>query len=131
MLRIWLAVAALGIAQDASTPRTSPETLSAIRAILDHALADYPSARFREVRVVTRPSNTFVHLAVCGSYNARTRGGGYGGWTRFAILNDRMEVAEGDLIGRRTWSVWCEGSDVVVLDPDITDEVGPTNSPTD
>lgn len=121
-----LTLAAALSGQDPAPPaNTPPETISAIRRVLDDGLVDYPSARFRDVRLLTRPSNQHVTLAVCGSYNSRTRDGGYSGWTRFVLLNDRVSAGEGGTLGRRAWSVWCDGDDVVVLDPDITEAVSP------
>lgn len=121
-----IALASTTMAQD--VPRRDASTdarIPVIRAILDDGLTDYPSSRFRDVRIVTRPSNAYVTLAVCGQVNSLTRGGGYSGWTRFTILNDRMEVAEGSSLGDRRWAVWCAGSDVVVVEPNITDAITP------
>lgn len=103
-------------APDASSERSSIEML---RRTLDRSLSDYPSARFRDVSIVERPSNQFVRLAACGSVNARTPSAGYAGWTRFVVLNDRMHF-DADPVGRRAISVWCDGGDVVVIAADVT-----------
>ena len=126
MIAILTLTAALLGQDPARSPATAPETVVAVKSALDDGLVDYPSARFRDVRLVTRPSNTFVTLAVCGEYNSRTRDGGYSGWTRFVLLNDRLSRGEGNALERRGWQVWCEGADVVILDPDITTAVSPS-----
>ena len=121
-----LAVMAAATTQEAAqafppppSVRDSPERLAALRDVLDLGLVDYGSARFRDVRVVHRPSNGYVTLAACGLVNARNVSGGYIGWTRFTVLNDRVELDDGPTF-RRGWQVWCDGSDVQVIDPDVT-----------
>lgn len=117
---IW--ALALTLTHQSAPPEAAPPaaTIEAVRSVLDNGLADYPSARFKDVRLVTRPSNTAVTLAACGRYNSRTPAGGYGGWTRFVVLNDRLTNADGDSMGRRTWEVWCDGADVETTSGDIS-----------
>lgn len=103
------------------------DAVAAVREVLDLNLADYPSARVREVRIVTRPSNDRVTLAACGWVNSRTRSGGYGGWRRFVITNRNLEL-EGGAYFSRAWAVWCDGDDVIVVSPDVTDRVAPSAS---
>lgn len=55
------------------------ENIAEIRGVLETTLNDYPSARFRLVRI--SEDGRFV----CGEANWRGPAGGYGGWTTFTI----------------------------------------------
>lgn len=122
---VFLTLAALAaFGQEAPVQAAPPESIAAIRRTLDNYLSDYQTARFRDVRIVTLPSNTYVKLAACGTLNARSPEGGYVGWTRFVVLNDSVE-AEQDSLGRRAVREWCDNPSVVTVAPDITAAVSP------
>jgi len=58
----------------------APEALiHQAQRLLDDRLADYPSARFRDVRM------TKDGKYLCGAVNSKTPMGGYGGWHRFFV----------------------------------------------
>lgn len=61
---------------------------TAIRDALDSRLTDYPSARFRRVRVAADGSH------VCGEVNARGPAGGYEGWKPLIIEGAQSEVPD-------------------------------------
>lgn len=61
-------------------------SFDAVRDILDSRLTDYPSARFRRVRVSEDGAN------LCGEVNSRTPAGGYGGWAMFSLRVDQGET---------------------------------------
>lgn len=73
---IALAMALLLVAQDAPPP---VENIEVLRGVMETTLNDYPSARFRLVRI----SEDGQH--VCGEVNWRGPAGGYGGWTAFMV----------------------------------------------
>lgn len=107
-----------------------PDQIAALRQTLDRELTDYPTARFRDVRIVRRPSNQFVQVAACGWVNAQGPAGGYSGWARFVALDERLQF-DRDPIGRRAIQVWCDGADVVVLAEDVTAAVTARTSSND
>ncbi|WP_292038623.1 MULTISPECIES: hypothetical protein [unclassified Brevundimonas] len=91
----------------------SPDRLiDASKALFDERLVDYPSARFKDVRM--SEDATFL----CGSVNSRSRAGGYAGWHRFAVKVDgpspRLAMINDDIVApamarecsgdERTWS---------------------------
>jgi hypothetical protein len=90
--------------------RTAP----AVRDLLDAQLFDYPTARFRDVRVTANPvaeaesGRTSGHL--CGYVNSKNRMGAYVGWQQFLatgtdlyIEGDRMaDIVLPSACGRRT-----------------------------
>lgn len=80
---IALAFALSLVAQDSPAP---VENIAAIRYALDSHLTDYPSARFRGVKL------SEDGLFACGEVNARTPAGGYAGWRMM-----RMEFRDGQL----------------------------------
>jgi len=100
-----------GVALEETT--WSPDRLiSASRTLFDERLVDYPSARFKDVRM--SEDATFL----CGSVNSRSRAGGYAGWHRFAVKVDgpspRLAMINDDIVApamarecsgdERTWS---------------------------
>lgn len=61
----------------------------AIRVALDRELLDYPSARFRDVRVtINLEAAVTARGYLCGYVNAQNRAGGYAGWSRFMATAD-------------------------------------------
>lgn len=84
---MWLRLAAVFIAlstnQASAAPApASPEKafVSEVREALDLALKDYPSARFKQVRIAFTPGG---HRLVCGLVNSKATTGGYAGWEYF------------------------------------------------
>ena len=54
----------------------------------DMILADYPSARFREVTLGYRE----LKMVMCGYYNAKNQMGAYVGWAPFYAISDGQSV---------------------------------------
>ena len=96
-------IAALLLMQ-AVTPghvRNVEREVPAIRQHLDAQLIDYPTARFRDVRVTANPEaeaeRGVVGGYLCGFVNSKNRMGGYVGWQRFMASGAGVYV-EGDSI---------------------------------
>ena len=58
------------------------------RMAMDNDLADFPTARVRNVRATysKRIEGGNRRLTFCGEINAKNKMGGYGGWLHFALL---------------------------------------------
>lgn len=79
------------IAQPSIPPEKNAQAdqfASTARETLDNDLADYPSARFRNVRATYSPriEGGKDRLTFCGELNAKNHMGGYTGWASFALL---------------------------------------------
>lgn len=70
------------VADESPASGVTEELLAAARQTLDNDLADYPSARFRNV-TAERTGNS---IAFCGEVNSRNRMGGMTGWQRFWMI---------------------------------------------
>lgn len=79
-----LAVSAIA-SQPAAAPKHSAQAtdtaarVESLKRGLDEHLADYPSARFRDVKMSDDG-------AVCGFVNSKNRVGGYAGWAQFYAI---------------------------------------------
>lgn len=100
----WGAMAAgIGSKQDIAQTNKGVDALIAAklptaRSVLDRSLGDYPSARFRAVRVSYGTDATSIGF--CGEVNAKNAMGGYTGWRPFfLIVNDDPFVFVGDKPG--------------------------------
>lgn len=132
-MRVWqmgliasvavLTVGAFVLRQTMLVPATNPdkpnvpsvdeqrglELVNLARKMFDDELADYPSARFKDVHAVhylfglsgrTYENGTFTHeqrsdvdsYALCGSVNAKNGVGGYIGWTPFAVDSNGLHI---------------------------------------
>ena len=83
----WALVLALGVYQPALAAK-QPDLEKAItlaRMTLDTYLADYPSARFQDVRAGHPPRNG-DYVTFCGAINARNQAGSYSGWEGFVLV---------------------------------------------
>lgn len=75
------------------------QNLAGVREALDTRLNDYPSARFRRVRI--SQDGAFI----CGQVNARGTQGGYDGWKVMVIENasgptPNVRIAQADGVAR-------------------------------
>jgi len=97
---IMALLVALQLAAAVDPVRNMERAAPAIRAQFDATLLDYPSARFREVRVTTNPvadaeSGRKGPGYLCGFVNSKNRMGAYVGWQRFMATADDL-IIEGD-----------------------------------
>lgn len=113
LFAVALAIGAFSSSVALEVTTWSPDRLiNASRTLFDERLVDYPSARFKDVRM--SEDATFL----CGSVNSRSRAGGYTGWHRFAVKVDgpspRLAMINDDIVapamarecsgGERSWS---------------------------
>lgn len=70
--------------------------IPAVREELDRELFDYPTARFRDVYVTVNVSIEGPRRGayLCGFVNAKSRAGGYVGWTAFVATDGLLEVRD-------------------------------------
>lgn len=96
------------IGQTLSLPARANAALPSARAAFDEALADYPSARFRNVHArlvhsvyaddeghsnkVPWTHRGGVVLVICGEVNAKNHFGGYTGWTAFSFEPTQTDI---------------------------------------
>lgn len=64
---------------------TQGNLVAQAKRLLDDRLVDYPSARFRDVRIAADAKY------LCGAVNSKTQMGGYGGWHRFFVQIEEPE----------------------------------------
>jgi hypothetical protein len=92
------------LAPEVRAQTADPATVKALivraRQRFDERLNDYPSARFKDVRVMT--DSPTGQLSLCGQVNARNQLGGYAGWQTFhfaidpRFANDSLMMIPGD-----------------------------------
>jgi len=66
-----------------SKPMSSVEVIAKIRKGLDSQLINYPSARFRSVRLEIYDDGS--GFFTCGEINSKNKLGGYVGWSPFTV----------------------------------------------
>lgn len=115
-MKLWIAVGlALAMAGPAHAFKIAafsaefrkavPTAAAKTRDAFDRRLADYPSARFREVRAVRADANPAPNIRFCGLVNAKNRMGAYGGWERFVAVQGYLKF-DGD--GSADLEVFCD-----------------------
>jgi len=97
-------------ADDAALAATGPHRFAGLVAAttlrLDDVLADYPSARFKDVSFGYRDGKQVI----CGLYNGKNRMGAYAGWAVFYAFSGpggRVEILNFDARPAFTYSYHC------------------------
>lgn len=98
MLVLLLFVSAMQHAPTAAHVQEMERAAPAIRREFDSRLLDYPSARFRDVRVTINASVEGERGAyLCGFVNAKNRMGAYTGWQQFMVSGTDL-LLEGETL---------------------------------
>lgn len=81
MKKLVILLAVLAANCGGNLPPEERVFLESVRDKLDGTLFDYPTARFRDVRIVKSGG------IICGEVNTKNRMGAYAGWKRFVAID--------------------------------------------
>ena len=92
MKRLIIVGAVLVAGCQSAESRKHEKLFADVRAGLETQLLDYPTARFRNVRVQKSGDS------LCGEVNSKNRMGAYSGWTPFLNVGSEVIVLDGESV---------------------------------
>lgn len=115
MITLLLALAADPATVSAAQVAQARDEAVSIRAAFNEEMLDFPSARFRDVRVSLNTAADGPQPYLCGYVNGKNRMGAYVGWQPFTASEGFLVIGD-DEFSRDLVSTICDGP-AIIRDP--------------